>query len=339
MKNKVFCFGELLLRLSPVLNGEWIRQGEMPVFIGGAELNVATALAKWNLPVKYSSALPDHYLSHEICEALIKKQIDVSAMHFSGKRIGTYYLPQGIDMKNAGVIYDRAYSSFSELTPGMINWYEVLKDVSWFHFTAINPALTPNVVDVCEEALKVCKEKGITISIDLNYRAKLWQYGKSPVDVMPRLLPYCDVVMGNIWAANSLLGIDVDPEIHIQANKDELLVHSIKTAQAIQVAYPQVKTIAQTFRFDVGEKGISYFATLYKNDNQYISKHLSANEIIDKVGSGDCFMAALIYSLYNELPAQQVINMAACAAFGKLFEKGDTTQQTIEKIQQAANDE
>lgn len=338
MKNKVFCFGELLLRLSPSLNGEWIRRNEMSVFIGGAELNVATALAKWNVPVKYSSALPKHYLTNEILAFLQQKKIDVSSMHFSGSRIGTYYLPQGADMKNAGVIYDRAHSSFSELKPGMIQWSEVLKDVRWFHFTAINPALTPNVVDVCEEAIQYCKQHDITVSIDLNYRAKLWQYGVEPVKMMSRLLPYCDIVMGNIWAANTLLGIPVDSEIHIEANKNALLNHSISTAQTIQQIYPNVKTIAHTFRFDKGEKGINYFATIYQDGVQLVSKHLQADEIVDKVGSGDCFMAALIYSLYHQLPLQEVINIAACAAFGKLFEKGDTTEQTIEKIQILANE-
>lgn len=338
MNKKVFCFGELLMRLSPSLNGDWIRNNSLSVFIGGAELNVATALAKWNIPVKYCSAIPENYLSKEIAEALIQKQIDVSAMHYSGNRIGTYYLPQGADMKNAGVIYDRAYSSFSELKPGMIDWHSVLEEVEWFHFTAINPALSANVVEVCEEALKVCKEKNITISIDLNYRAKLWQYGVAPVEVMQQLLPYCDIVMGNIWAANSLLGIPVDPKIHILADKNELLAHSIQTAKQIQQLYPKVKTVAHTFRFDAGEKGISYYATIYHESQQYVSKHLFADEIVDKVGSGDCFMAALIYSLYQGLPAQEVINIAATAAFGKLFEKGDTTQQNIEHIQKVANE-
>ncbi len=338
MQGKIFCFGELLLRLSPALEGEWIRTANMPVFIGGAELNVATALARWQMPVQYATALPDHYLSAEICNALREENIDVSSIHFSGNRIGTYYLPQGKDLKHGGVIYDRAYSSFSELQPGMIDWEKVLEGVSWFHFTAINPALTPNVTDVCEEALQVCVKKGIHVSIDLNYRAKLWQYGAKPVEVMPRLLKYCDTVMGNIWAAESLLGIPVDQDIHLRRNNDELLAHSVKTAQAIQKAYPKVQSIAHTFRFDAGEKGISYFATLYQQGEQSVSKHLTAEEIVDKVGSGDCFMAALIYSLYNALPPAEVINMAACAAFGKLFEKGDTTRQSIEDIKKAVHE-
>ncbi|RYZ61477.1 MAG: sugar kinase, partial [Proteobacteria bacterium] len=109
---KILCFGELLLRLSPRLGGAWINDAEMPVFVGGAELNVARALARWGQPVGYGTALPDHSLANEVIDFVKQQGIDVSAIRRSGSRIGTYYLPQGADMKNAGVIYDRAYSSF-----------------------------------------------------------------------------------------------------------------------------------------------------------------------------------------------------------------------------------
>ena len=150
--SKIFCFGEILLRLSPELQGEWLRHNRMSAFIGGAELNVATALGKWEVPVMYASAMPDNYLSKEIIADIQQKGIDTSAFHFSGSRLGIYYLPQGADLKHAGVIYDRANSSFAELKPGMINWDQVLENVSWFHFSAISPAVSEDAAAVCEEA-------------------------------------------------------------------------------------------------------------------------------------------------------------------------------------------
>jgi 2-dehydro-3-deoxygluconokinase len=332
MKGTVFCFGELLLRMSPVLNREWIQTNTMPVYVGGAELNVATALARWGIPARYSTALPDNYLSKEICDEIQTKKIDTSAIHYSGNRVGLYYLPQGADMKNAGVIYDRAHSSFASLQPGMIDWDTVLKDVSWFHFSAISPALNENVVAVCEEGAAAASAKGITVSVDLNYRAKLWQYGKKPVEIMPRLAKYCDVIMGNIWAANSLLGISVDPEIHIDGKREDFLQHATKTSLAIQQAYPKCKTVANTFRFDAGDGGILYYAALYNGGQLYYTKELTAAKIIDKVGSGDCFMAGLIHGLYHGHDSQKVIDVAARAAFGKLMEKGDATSQEMSTI-------
>ena len=216
--------------MSPSLGGQWIREHQMPVYIGGAELNVATALSKWNVPSRYCTALPENYLTEEIIADIEKKGIDTSPVYYSGQRIGSYYLPQGVDMKNAGVIYDRTGSSFAELTPGCINWEEVLNDCTWFHFSAISPSLNNNVAAVCREALYFASQKGITISVDLNYRSRLWKYGKKPTQVIPELVNYCNVIMGNIWAANSLLGFSIDDNIHNQPSREKYLAHATETA-------------------------------------------------------------------------------------------------------------
>lgn len=332
MNRKVCCFGELLLRMSPSLNREWIHSASMPVYVGGAELNVATALAKWKIPAKYVTALPDNYLSKEIVTEVRQKNIDTASIHFSGKRLGLYYLPQGADLKNAGVIYDREHSSFAALQTGMIDWDHVLQDVSWFHFSAISPALNEQVVAVCKEGAETAARKGIRVSIDLNYRARLWQYGKQPVEMMPQLVSLCDVVMGNIWAANSLLGIPVASDIHLQSRND-LLQHAVETSAALQQQFPKVSTVANTFRFDHGNGGILYYAALFTKQQLYHSTELVADAIVDKVGSGDCFMAGLIYGLYHQHDPQEVIETAARAAFGKLMEKGDATSQDMASIQ------
>jgi 2-dehydro-3-deoxygluconokinase len=331
---KVLCFGEILMRLSPEANGDWLKNNSLPAYIGGAELNVATALAKWNVPVGYCTAMPDNYLSSEIKKLINNKNIDTSSIYNSGNRIGIYFLQQGADMKNAGVIYDRAYSSFSELKPGMINWESVLQDVSWVHFSAISPALNQDAVDVCKEALEAASRKGITISVDLNYRAKLWQYGRRPFDVMPELVDYCDVVMGNIWAANTLLRIEVDEHIHSKGSKDAYLEHSQRTADAIQSKFAKCKSVAHTFRFDHGTSGIRYFTCLHKEEQSFTSPEFIVDNIVDKVGSGDCFMGGLIYGLHNNHSPQNTIDFAASAAVGKLQEKGDFTNQSIDSIQQ-----
>lgn len=196
---KICCFGELLFRFSPQMQGVFINEASMPVYVGGTELNVATALSKWDLPVKYLTALPDNYLSKEIIDSLSKKNIDVAGILFCGERIGIYYLPQGADLKHNAIIYDRNHSSFASLMPGQINWDNVFANVSWFHLSAISPALHANAAAVCVEAVKAAADKNITISIDLNFRAKLWQYGKMPVEIIPTIVEHCDVVMGNVW--------------------------------------------------------------------------------------------------------------------------------------------
>lgn len=328
---KVFSFGELLLRMSPELGGQWIQHNRMPVYVGGAELNVATALAKWDVPVKYCSALPDNIMSKEILEELRNRDIDTSSIKLQGNRIGVYYLPQGLDLKNAGVIYDRAQSSFSELKPGMIDWDRELDDCNWFHFSAISPALNNNLAAVCKEALEAAERKKLKISIDLNYRSKLWKYGKSPLDIMPSLVNHCDVVMGNIWSAHDLLGIAIDDDINKKGDKAGYLAHSSSTARELMNKFPKCGVVANTFRFDAGE-GIVYYAALEVKGSQFVSPEFAATKVIDKVGSGDCFMAGLIYGLYNGNEHQELISFAAAAAFGKLQEMGDSTSQEIKSI-------
>jgi len=329
---KVFCFGELLLRFSPNLQKQWIQEHTMPVFIGGAELNVGKALANWGMPVKYCTALPDNYISKEIMESLNEEGIDTSAILLSGDRIGSYTLPMGADLKNAGVIYDRAYSSFSFLKPGMINWEQVLEGYDWFHFTAISPALNPSIVAVCEEALQFATKKGMTISVDLNYRAKLWQYGKKPVEVMPSLVKYCHMIMGNVWSAHQLLGTQLDPALNENCEKDFYVVQAEKVAKEIMATYPICTTVANTYRFSEGE-AVRYYATLTNQASHVVCKEHFTDNVTDKVGSGDCFMGGLIFgTLQADFTFEQVINFAASAAFGKLQEVGDYTKQSIPLI-------
>lgn len=329
---KVFCFGELLLRFSPNLQKQWIQEHTMPVFVGGAELNVAKALAAWQTPVKYVSALPDNYLSKEIIETLQEEGIDSSDILLCGDRIGTYTLPMGADLKNAGVIYDRAYSSFSFLQPGMINWEQVLDGYDWFHFTAISPALNPSIVAVCEEALQYASKKGMTISVDLNYRAKLWQYGKKPIEVMPALVKYCHVIMGNVWSAHQLLGTQLNPALNNDCAKDFYIAQAELVSKEMMTTYPNCNLVANTYRFSEGD-AVRYYATLTSPSEHVVCKEHYTETVVDKVGSGDCFMAGLIYASLQNYVIEQSINFAASAAFGKLQEIGDSTTQNTQTIQ------
>ena len=327
LEGAVLCFGEILLRMSPALNRKWIQNASMPVFIGGAELNVASALANWNVPVKYCTAMPDNYLSREMIEELEAKKISISAVHFSGDRIGAYYLPQGADLKNAGVIYDRTHSSFASLQPGMINWNEALKGCSWFHFSAISPALNENAALVCKEGLKAASSKGLTISVDLNYRSKLWQYGKLPVEIMPELVQYCHLIMGNIWSVESLLGIESSIKSSDGKTTEELIEAAGKSMLQIHKQYPNANGFAYTFRLEK-----EYWGVLQHGPDMAVSKKFSIGNVIDKVGSGDCFMAGLIYGLYRKNAALDIINYASAAAVGKLQELGDATGQTVDQV-------
>ena len=332
---KILSFGELLLRITPDADGEWLNNNQLPFYVGGAELNVATALALWGLPSKYFTALPDNGLSAQIISFLQNKLVDTSPVYYGEGRLGLYYLTKGQDLKHEALIYDRAGSAFSRLKRGMIDWDEVLKDVSWFHFSAICPAISKNVADVCTEVLQAASKKGITISIDLNYRSKLWKYGKTPLEVMPGLVKYCDLVMGNVWAAETMLGIEVVPNIHESGQKSIYLKEALKTSEDIMRQYPKCKAVANTFRFDASTD-IDYYTTLYAEGQFYNSKEYETTQVIDKVGSGDCFMAGIIYGFYNNNKPADTLEFATAAAFEQLFVKSDATDRTITDIKNAS---
>jgi 2-dehydro-3-deoxygluconokinase len=324
---KVFCFGELLLRLSPQSNGNWITDTHMNVYVGGAELNVATALANWDTPVKYGTVLPNNFLSADLLQMLQQKNIDTAAVLQAGERIGSYYLPQGADLKNAGVVYDRAYSAFSMLRPGMMDWDSLLADCDWFHFSAITPALNPTLAAVCKEALQVASSKGLTISLDLNYRSKLWQYGLLPTAVMPELAAYCQVIMGNVWAAETLLGIASPIAASANKTRAELVAAAGESMLQIHLQFPKVSTMAYTYRL-----ADRYFGVLQHGATMATSIEYPLHHVVDKAGSGDCFMAGLIYGTKQQWQPAQIVAFATAAATGKLYEKGDGTHQTIEQV-------
>jgi 2-dehydro-3-deoxygluconokinase len=321
---KILTFGELLLRVCPDEAGEWLKENNLPFYVGGAELNVATALALWQIPAAYLTALPDNVMSKQVIGYLEDRNVDTSRIQLQGDRIGLYYLHKGKDLKNAGVIYDRANSSFTTLKAQLIDWDIVFEDVSWFHLSAICPALTPGLADFCIAALKEASVRNLEISLDLNYREKLWKYGKLPLEVMPELARYCTLIMGNIWAAEKMLGIGIDEEL-IRSG-DELSFHkqASATSAAIMDLFPKCRAVANTFRFNDGA-AIRYYSTIYADDELKVSRVYTADRIVDQVGSGDCFMAALIYGFYMELEVQEILDFATAAAFTKLFVAGDAT--------------
>ena len=331
---KILSFGELLLRITPDAGGEWLGENQLPVYVGGAELNVATALALWGLPSSYFTALPDNGLSAQIIKHLSNKKIDASPVYYGDGRLGLYFLTSGQDLKHDALIYDRAGSAFANLKPGVIDWDKVLQDVSWFHFSAICPAINQNVADVCLEVLEAASKKQITISVDLNYRSKLWKYGKNPVEVMPKLAKYCDLIMGNIWAAETMLGTPVQPNIHESGQKSIYLKEALQSSETIMQQYPKCKVVANTFRFDASAE-INYYTALYTSGHFYSSNEYQSGKVVDKVGSGDCFMAGIIYGLYNQISPDETLEFATAAAFEQLFVKSDATDKTVDEIKHA----
>jgi 2-dehydro-3-deoxygluconokinase len=321
--HNILVFGELLIRLSSTNNDFFSNDQQATLYPGGSEANVASSLANFGKKVSYVTAVPNNALAASALKQLADISVDTNRVLTQGDRLGLYLLMSANGLTNGEVVYDRKYSSFSFLTPGTIDWDHIMKGHTWFHWSALTPALNEQLALVMLEALQAAKRNGLRVSVDLNFRSKLWDYGKKPIEVMPALVQYCNVVMGNIWAADKMLGAGVDPMLNRETTPERYFEQARDSAKNIFRTYPQCEHIANTFRFMDNPKHNLFYGTYHTRNNDYISDIFETNEVIDRIGSGDAFMAGLIYGLIDGIENESIIKRATAAGFQKLFVKGD----------------
>lgn len=329
---KILSFGELLIRYQTTTSHYFTNtKSNIECFIGGSETNVAATLSQLGINTQLFTALPNNAISKEIIQQLNDLKIDTSKILFQGDRIGQYTLLSANGLTNGEVIYDRKYSSFDQLDQNDLDWDNIFNDTDWLHWTAITPALSENLAAIIKQALIEAEKRNIIISVDLNYRNKLWQYGKKPIEIIPDLVQHCDVIMGNIWAANKMLGTEIDESLNRNTPKEIYIEYSKKVADEIIENFPKVKHIANTFRFMDNPNHNLFFGVYHHQKETIASETFETNDVIDRIGSGDAFMGGLIYALINDKNSKQVIDIATQAGFQKLFVKGDLGNGKIEK--------
>lgn len=321
MSNKIVCFGEILLRLSPPNHLKIFKSKTFEAHYGGAEANVGASLALMGCDVNMVTALPQNELGISAESEMLSYGMKANSIK-QGERIGIYYFEQGASERPGRVIYDRNSSSFSTLKKGMIDWKTIFKDAKWFHWSGITPALSQELADVCEEALIIASQMGLTISADLNYRPTLWNYGKKANEVLPNLIQYCDVLLGGIDDSENCLGI--------KTTQDE----SFETVyKKWQKQHSKLKTIVSTLRYDANASSNSIGAVLWSNLKLHQAKDYKISHIIDRIGAGDAFMAGLIYGLvkWPENP-QKTVEYALAASCLKHSIAGDINLASAEDI-------
>lgn len=326
MKKNIVSFGELLIRLSPPQHQRISQANSFNSTFGGSEANVAVCLSNFEMPLKFITRLPENALGESAVATLHKHKIDTSGILWGGNRIGLYYLEEGAGLRSSKVIYDRANSSMSELQPGMVDWNAIFKEASWFHWSGITPAISKNAALVCMEALEAARKKGVTISVDLNYRKNLWQYGSKPNEIMPALVEKCDVIIGGANDTTTMLGIEkADPSI-----QDLCLLWKKR--------FPNAQKIIMSERTIVNFSHNNYQGFLFDGKDFYSTSIKEITNIVDRVGTGDAFTAGLIYGLLNfpEKP-QQIVDFGVASAALKHTIPGDFNLVSVEEVEQFLN--
>ena len=331
---KVITFGEIMLRLSPPGNLRFSQTNNFDVVYGGGESNVAVSLANFGIPVDFVTILPDNDIGMCALMEMRKRNVGVDQIIFGGDRLGVYFLETGAVSRASKVIYDRENSSISQIKKGMIDWEKVFKGANWFHWTGITPAISQNSADVCLEAIKFAEKEGLTISTDLNYRSKLWNYGVSSKKIMTKLTSYCDVILGNEEDADKHFGIK---PLKININKDVSKVnaesfHSV--CEQMMTKFPKAKKVITTLRGSISASHNTWAGIMYDGKKMYKSHVYQITDIVDRVGGGDSFMGGLIYGLlnYNE-NNQKALDFAVAASCLKHTIKGDSNLVSIEEVE------
>jgi 2-dehydro-3-deoxygluconokinase len=323
-QTKITTFGELLLRMGVAHGNRFAQAKEMQIHIGGAEANVCVLLSQLGIKTNYVTRLPNNDLSQLALNELHKYKVDTTNCIYGGDRIGLYFIESGNQIRQSQVIYDRSNSAFATIQENEINWDKVLEDTTHFHWSGISPGVSNKANLVCKKAILAAHSKGITISSDFNYRTKLWQYGKSPSEIMPELLYYSTITIADLDSTEIYFDIKTD-------KNDSDSNRFLKTYELLKEKMPYLETLAMSFRKSEGQTHL-YSGMLLHNDEFYESKPYLIHLVTDQIGSGDAFTAGLLYSLQNDLSGQECINWATACGVIKQSIVGDFAITTPEEI-------
>lgn len=327
--NHIVSLGELLLRLKPPQHERLFQSAQMEATFGGAEVNVAVSLATFGLDVAFVTALPSNAVGSASCHYLQRFGVDHTHVVRQGERLGLYYLEVGSSQRPSRVVYDRAYSSIATAAPSDFDWEAIFQHATWFHVTGITPALSQSAADLTLHALSEAQKRGVTISCDNNFRAKLWQYGKTAAEVMPELVKFVDVVIANEEDCRLSLGVDVENQG--QASDSEHDRYQ-RLGEKMFATFPNLKYQAMTLRRSVSASHHSWGACLYNGRELYLSRRYDIDNIVDRVGTGDAFAAGLIYGLATEMADEQALEFAVAASCLKHTIHGDANLVTAAEV-------
>ena len=330
--SKIVTFGEIMLRLAPEGYYRFVQAEKYGATYGGGEANVAVSLANFGLDAKFVTKLPKHEIGQAGVNSLRKFGVDVSGIVRGGDRVGIYFLEKGASQRPSKVVYDRAGSAIATATKEDFDWNSIFgEDTEWFHFTGITPALGANVAEICLEACKIAKQKGIMVSCDLNFRKKLWTSDEAEA-TMSKLMEYVDVCIANEEDAEKVFKIKAD---NTNITDGKLDHEGYKSVAKKLVDRFNFKTVAITLRESISANDNVWGAMIYDGDEYYFSKKYPVH-IVDRVGGGDSFGAGLIYGMINKYTSAEALEFAVAASCLKHSIEGDFNFVSVDEVKSLA---
>ena len=317
---KVVTFGEIMLRLKSPGQERLFQSPLMEATFGGSEGNVAVALARLGLQASFVTVLPDNQIGRECLRELRYHGVDVSRIKTKPGRMGIYFFENGANQRPSNVIYDREGSSIAEIEPDDIDWAKALEGAGWFHISGITPAVSRKSADASIAAVRAAKTAGLTVSFDLNFRAKLWKYGAKAIDVMTGIAAYADLLIGNEEDYQKSLGIEGPREAG--DGRIDTGEYAAMCARALE-AFPAARYAAVTLRESLSADSNNWSGMLASREGASVSKRYAITDIVDRVGAGDSFSAGLICGLIQYAEPRQALEYAVALSCLKHSIPGD----------------
>jgi len=327
MSKKVVTLGEIMLRLSTPGFERFVQADSFDVTYGGGEANVSVALCNYGLQGVFVTKVPDNAIGQSAINHVRRFGVDTQFMVKGGKRLGIYFLETGASARASQVIYDRAGAAIAEADLSDFDFDKIFEEAVWFHTTGITPALSDKAAALTEAALKAAKARGVTTSIDLNYRKKLWSKEKAK-EVMTRLCQYVDVCIGNEEDAETTLGFK---SRGTDITKGELNLEGYKDVFGQMKEKFGFKYIASTLRESYSASDNGWSALVYDGKEFYHTRKYDLR-IVDRVGGGDSFASGFIYGLITEMSMKDAAEFGVAASALKHTIPGDMNHATLDEV-------
>lgn len=331
---KVITMGEIMLRLSTPSHERFVQADSFDVNYGGGEANVAVSLAGFGHDAQFVTAVPDNEIGECALAALRKYQVGTKYVAKEGERLGIYFLESGSSVRPSKVIYDRTHSSISTVRPEAFDFDQIFEGVDWFHFTGITPAISDSAAELTEAVLKKAKEHGVKVSVDLNFRKKLWTSEKAQ-QVMTRLMKYVDVCIGNEEDANLVLGFKPEGSDVTSGNLKLSGYQSIFEQMTQKFGFEYCVSSLRVSR-SASDNGWSACIYSGKTGEFYHSREYSITPIVDRVGGGDSFAAGVICGLLDGKDFKEALEFGVAASALKHTIPGDVNLVTRKEVETLA---
>ncbi len=328
---KVVTLGEIMLRLSTPGNSRFVQSKQFDVVYGGGEANVAVSCANYGHDAYFVTKLPKHEIGQSAVNALSQYGVNTKYISRGGDRVGIYYLETGASMRASKVIYDRADSAIAKATAADFNFDEIFEGADWFHWSGITPAISDEAAEITKLACIAAKKHGVTISVDLNFRKKLWTSAKAQT-IMKPLMEYVDVCIGNEEDAELCLGFK--PEADVNAGHTDAEGY-FDIFRQMREAF-NFKTVVTTLRESFSATHNGWKALIYDGNEFYTSKRYDINPIIDRVGGGDSFSGGIIHGLLTKPNQGEALEFAVAASALKHTIPGDFNLVSVEEVEALA---